>query len=92
MTRIVYAPETPALRMEGHAGGGEVGRDPVCAALSMLMYTLLAALPAEGTRRELADGFCFVSGGERRVYEVIAAWLRLLAAAYPALVSMEEET
>lgn len=92
MTRIVYAPETPALRMVGHAGGGEVGRDPVCAALSMLMYTLLAALPAEGVERSLSDGCCFVRGGDGHVYEVIAAGLRLLAAAYPALVSMEEET
>ena len=92
MTRIVYKPAKPSLRMEGHAGGGEPGRDPVCAALSMLMYTLLAALPAEGTRRELADGSCFVRGGEGRVYEVIAAGLRLLAAAYPELISMEEET
>lgn len=92
MTRIVYTPGEPALRMEGHAGGGEAGRDPVCAALSMLMYTLLAALPVKGTRRELADGFCFVCGGEGRVYEVVAAGLRLLAAAYPELVSMEEKT
>ena len=89
MTKLFYDPKTPELRFEGHAGGGERGKDPVCAALSMLMYTLLEALPAEGVERYLADGYCRVCGGDGRTYEVIAAGLRLLAAEYPEHVCLE---
>ena len=92
MTRIRCDLRAPEMRFEGHAGAGEPGRDPVCAALSMLMYTLLAALPAEGTKRELAEGFCRVRGGDPAAYRVVAAGLRLLAEAYPENVVMEEET
>ena len=40
MTRIVYDRESFRLSMEGHAGAGVKGTDPVCAALSMLCMTL----------------------------------------------------
>lgn len=76
----------------GHAGAAEPGRDPLCAALSILMYTLLAALPAGETERELDDGCCRVRGGGRAAYEVIAAGLRLLAAEYPEHVCLEVRT
>ena len=33
MTEIVYEPAELRLRMEGHAGAGAYGEDPVCAAL-----------------------------------------------------------
>lgn len=89
MTRIFYDPKTPEMRFEGHAGAGGRGKDPVCAALSMLMYTLLEALPAEGVERYLADGYCRVRGGNAEIYEVIAAGLRLLTAEYPAHVCLE---
>ena len=89
MTRVFYDPKTPEMRFEGHAGAGERGKDPVCAALSMLMYTLLEALPAKGVERYLADGYCRVRGGSRETYEVIAAGLRLLAAEYPEHVCLE---
>ena len=89
MTRLFYDPKAPEMRFEGHAGAGEAGNDPVCAALSTLMYTLLEALPAEGVERYLADGYCRVRGGDRETYEVIAAGLRLLAAEYPAHVCLE---
>ena len=92
MTRICCDLRRPEMRFEGHAGAGAPGQDPVCAAVSILMYTLLAALPAEGTRRELADGRCRVQGGDPAVYRVVAAGLRLLAEAYPENVVMEEET
>jgi len=89
MTKITYSPKTPEICFEGHAGAGEYGKDPVCAALSMLMYTLLEALPAEGVERYLADGYCRVRGGSAEAYEVIAAGLRLLAAEYPTHVCLE---
>ena len=40
MTEIRYDPKTPEICFEGHAGAGRAGADPVCAALSILMYTL----------------------------------------------------
>ena len=40
MTSIRYDPGVPEMRFSGHAGAGEAGADPVCAALSILMYTL----------------------------------------------------
>ena len=89
MTLVKYEPQLPEMLFSGHAGAGKAGQDPVCAALSMLMYTLLEALPAEGIQRQLADGYCRVRGGERAVYDVIAAGLRLLAEAYPTHVRLE---
>ncbi len=89
MTRVRYDPAAPEMEFSGHAGAGAYGKDPVCAALSMLMYTLLEALPAEETERYLADGSCRVRGGAAGTYEVIAAGLRLLAAEYPEHVCLE---
>ncbi|MBQ9685160.1 MAG: ribosomal-processing cysteine protease Prp [Oscillospiraceae bacterium] len=40
MTTVRYDRRELTLRMEGHAGADEKGKDPVCAALSMLMLTL----------------------------------------------------
>ena len=40
MTRVCYDRQALRLTMEGHAGAGAFGADPVCAALSMLMMTL----------------------------------------------------
>ena len=40
MTRICYDRADLSLSMEGHAGAGMPGSDPVCAALSALMMTL----------------------------------------------------
>ena len=92
MTRVRYDPETPEMVFSGLAGAGEPGRDPVCAALSILMYTLLSTLPAGETERELNDGFCRVRGGGRAAYEVIAAGLRLLAEEFPEHVCLEVRT
>ena len=54
MTRVEYSPAARRLRLTGHAGAGERGSDPVCAALSILVYALLdagagtGAAPVEG--------------------------------------------
>ena len=47
MTRVEYSPAARRLCLTGHAGAGERGSDPVCAALSILVYALLDA-GAEG--------------------------------------------
>ena len=61
MTTIIYEPEGPAVEFIGHAGAGLYGSDPVCAALSILMYTLIAAAP--GAQVYSRPGYCRVDGG-----------------------------
>ena len=87
MTRVVYEPDLPAIEFDGHAGAGLRGRDPVCAALSILLFTLVEGTPGAMLRR--GEGFCRVSGGEARDYALIAGGCRLLAENYPEYVRME---
>ena len=87
MTRVVYEPKLPALEFSGHAGAGIRGQDPVCAALSILLFTLGEGEQAAQIR--LRDGWCRVRGGDRRSYELIAGGCRLLAENYPAAVKLE---
>lgn len=44
MTRIYYDDGGFSLTMKGHAGAAPAGQDIVCAAASMLMFTLQAAV------------------------------------------------
>ncbi|MCR5577219.1 MAG: ribosomal-processing cysteine protease Prp [Oscillospiraceae bacterium] len=103
MTRIVYDPAQLRLEMEGHAGAGVYGQDPVCAALSMLGMTL------EKRVSELAES-CFPTlsrapgrflvvcrpeaGAEaqcREIFETVAAGLALLSEEKPEHVSFRRE-
>ena len=103
MTNIVYAPAELSLRMEGHAGAGSYGEDPVCAALSMLGMTL------ERRMAELAES-CFPAISRapgrlwiscrpdaeaaaqcRECFETVAAGLALLAEERPEHVSFRRE-
>ena len=87
MTTVLYDPAAPAMEWRGHAGAGAAGGDLVCAALSTLLYTLIAAAP--GAETELSEGFARVTGGEAGPYRFAAAGLRLLAADYPRHVRLE---
>ena len=88
MTLVTYEPELPALEFVGHAGAGLRGSDPICAALSMLMYTLIEACPEARVRS--GDGYCRIegSGRERASFDVVLGGLRLLAESYPAHVRL----
>ena len=44
MIRIVYRRDEHSVRIRGHAGSGEAGHDLVCAAVSILAYTLAAVV------------------------------------------------
>lgn len=44
MIKITYEPKKHRLRMQGHADFGEPGTDILCAAASMLFYTLCQSL------------------------------------------------
>ena len=90
MTRVCYEPKLPALEFRGHAGAGVRGQDPVCAALSILRFTLVEGEP--GAQLRAGEGRCRVSGGDRASYALIAGGCRLLAENYPDCVSMEVRT
>ena len=64
MTLIIYEPAGPALEFIGHAGAGLRGSDPVCAALSILLYTLIEAVPAAEVKS--GDGWCRVDAGKNQ--------------------------
>ena len=44
MIQITFNPKEYALSVEGHAGQDEMGKDIVCAAISILFYTLAESL------------------------------------------------
>ena len=102
MTRIRYDPAGFVLRVEGHAGAGRRGRDLVCAGLSTLCWTLLAAArkdpacrPTARTDRDEAR-FTLRCAPEpearercRTMFETAAAGFELLAERFPAQVRME---
>ena len=71
--------------MSGHAGAGEPGRDIVCAALSILMYSLVAS-GAEG-RVERGEAELLLPD---RDVDVAFCGFRLLAESYPEYVSYKE--
>lgn len=103
MTRAVYDREHLRLTMEGHAGAGVRGTDPVCAAVSMLSMTLERRvhereedyLPAvsRGPGRFCVE--CFPEEGFeescRECFDTVAAGLALLAEERPAYVSLRQD-
>ena len=87
MTTVVYSPGDGLVSLRGHAGAGEKGRDPVCAALSILTYTL-AALPGAGLR--LGEGWAVVALPPGAPAAAVCRGFALLAAAYPQNVCYKE--
>lgn len=85
MTRIEYSPAARRLRLTGHAGAGERGTDPVCAALSILVYALLDA-GAEG-RVERGEAELLLPD---RDVDVALCGFRLLAENFPQNVEFKE--
>ena len=102
MTQIVYDPDGPSLRMQGHAGAGEKGGDLVCAALSALMMTLERRMldRAEQMRPEITrsgDRFeirCRPDEEDeaacRESFETVAAGLTLLSENRPDCVQIRD--
>ncbi len=85
MTRVEYSPAARRLRLTGHAGAGERGSDPVCAALSILVYALLDA-GAEG-RVERGEAELLLPD---RDVDVALCGFRLLAENFPQNVEFKE--
>ena len=85
MTRVEYSPAARRLRLTGHAGAGEHGSDPVCAALSILVYALLDA----GAEGDLSPGAAELLLPDRDV-DVALCGFRLLAENFPQNVEFKE--
>lgn len=90
------------LEMDGHAGSAPAGQDLVCAAASILCYTLAAragTLYAEGKLRrkpivDLDSGHAAIAmrprGSEAHAaWETIAVGLRLLQREYPDCIRVD---
>lgn len=81
--------EMHCLEMKGHAEAGAYGEDTVCAAASMLMYTLRArqqemdAHPFSCCMNE--GGFALLKVPKRmtETYETVISGLKLLSKEYP---------
>lgn len=85
MTRVEYSPAARRLRLTGHAGAGERGSDPVCAALSILVYALLDA----GAEGRVERGEAELRLPDRDV-DVALCGFRLLAENFPQNVEFKE--
>lgn len=78
-----------ALEMDGHAGAAPCGQDIVCAAASMLAYTLAARLEDMGRliMREMEPGMVRIVWEDTQesmaAAAVVEAGFRLLSEAYP---------
>lgn len=105
MIEIVYDRPKLTVTVKGHAGSGEAGHDLVCAAASMLVYTLAANVRTMAddharVRRPkimLADGDALISCSPVHgmsavmtlVFDSVCAGFELLAQQKPDNVSYE---
>ena len=106
MTKVFYREyyDRYLLIIEGHASFSEKGRDIVCSAVSILVYTLLNILKDEESDKRLAirreivrDGyFCvevepfdFSKNRTKGIIDTIIMGLALLNQEYPENVTLE---
>ncbi len=92
MIHVVYTKNRLTLR--GHADFAPRGQDIVCAAVSALIYALVAALEEKDAVREvqIRPGQVSVAGTEgcTAEFRVVRCGLAQLAARYPQCVHLEE--
>ena len=104
MVRIVYRRDEHSVRIYGHAGSGEAGHDLVCAAVSILAYTLAAFVAnmekdgtAIGSTARLRSGEAEIactptkgkSGEVTRGMDALCEGFAILAEEFPANVTYE---
>ena len=101
MIEIRFVPENMELKVSGHAGQAEKGRDIVCSAVSILFYTLAQAIAdseellEEKPVIEIEDGNGYVSCKPKqeflptmqRTYWTILTGFELLTQEYKDYVS-----
>ena len=104
MTTIVYHRDLCRVTVDGHAQSGEVGRDLVCASVSILVYTLASfvenmkeARQVYNPKIDLEKGDALIScdapnkykGAITLVFDSICAGFQILAQDYPDNISYE---
>lgn len=95
--RLASNDERFKLVCKGHAGFDEPGKDIVCAAVTILCYTLAENLPWDRWRGDLCEGDisiemdCAEQSDERKAFEVIKKGLKLLAEKYPENIQLYED-
>ena len=90
MIRVVFTDRR--VTVQGHAGYAPKGQDVVCAAVSALVYALIATLKETENIREtvIRPGYATVAAKERdRAFDVVRGGLAQIAARYPNCVSLE---
>ena len=96
MTHIKIDRYALRVQADGHACYNNTGEDIVCAAASMLMYTLRAFACENGGIAIVQDGHMYVElPAEENDYliggfDAVCEGLRLLADEYPAHIRIEE--
>lgn len=85
MISAVYEPGKRRITVSGHAGQAPRGRDIVCAAASILAYTLIEG---GADAEELGAGALRLTGHGREL-RLIAGGYRLLAENYPQNIRFE---
>lgn len=96
MINVVYKPQELTVFVTGHAGAAEKGKDIVCAAVSMLVYTLANAVELHSELYkdsciDLAEGAakiqCVPHRGKKdaamAVFDAICQGFYLAESAYP---------
>ena len=104
MIRIVYRRDEHSVRICGHAGSGEAGHDLVCAAVSILAYTLSSyvmrmeesgavihssAVLCSGEAMIVCTPTKEMSGEVMRVMDSICEGFKILAGEFPKNVTYE---
>lgn len=100
MIQVTYDAKHCRLTLRGHAGSGQYGNDAVCAAASILTYTLadrLAALEEAGRighcTAHLEPGYARIhcrdrTPAVRSLFKTVVHGFRLLCAACPGQVQI----
>lgn len=104
MISVTYYRDLNRLVMEGHANAGEKGQDPVCAAASMLAYTLAANVEELTETGKVRDPLISMKEGDtviacnplRRyrtvvtsVFDSVILGFQVLAMKYPKNISFK---
>lgn len=90
MTRVRYKEKGRYRKIEikGHTGAGKKGQDIVCAGVSTLLITLIAAMDSNEIKysSDIKDGYGRVSSldeGAKEAFNTVMCGLNALALMYP---------
>ncbi len=97
MTKVLYSARENYIQLEiqGHAGFDEVGRDIVCAAISILSQSFVACMQeeAEESNYRIDNGYLWVEASGYKVpycFMPILTGFRMLEDLYPDYIEIIE--